>query len=98
MRETKITNPKKMVDEIVDIVVKLYNDAEIIHGDLSSFNILICDDKPVVIDVSQAVVRDHPLAMGLLNRDIENLIRDFKKLGINISINEIKSKIMDVKG
>lgn len=39
-----------------------------------------------------------PLALELLKRDIENLIRDFKKLGINISIDEIKSKIMDVKG
>jgi len=36
--------------------------------------------------------------LELLKRDIENLIRDFKKLCINISIDEIKSKIMDVKG
>ncbi len=87
-----------MVNDIVDIVAKLYNDAKIVHGDLSSFNILIREDNPVIIDVSQAVVRDHPLALELLKRDIENLIRDFKKLGINLSIDEIKSKIMDVKG
>ncbi|WJI09249.1 serine protein kinase RIO [Methanobacterium sp. CWC-01] len=98
MRETEVANPKKMVNDIVDIVAKLYNDAKIVHGDLSSFNILIREDNPVIIDVSQAVVRDHPLALELLKRDIENLIRDFKKLGINISIDEIKSKIMDVKG
>src|SRR5690606_37048561 len=98
MRETEVANPKKMVNDIVDIVAKLYNDAKIVHGDLSSFYILIREDNPVIIDVSQAVVRDHPLALELLKRDIENLIRDFKKLGINLSIDEIKSKIMDVKG
>ncbi|MDD1764119.1 MAG: serine protein kinase RIO, partial [Methanobacteriaceae archaeon] len=48
----------------------------------------------VIIDVSQAVVRDHPLALELLKRDLENLIRDFNKLGIDTSIDEIKSKIM----
>lgn len=95
MRETEIYNPKKVVNEIIDTVVKLYNDAEIVHGDLSSFNILIKDNKPVIIDVSQAVVKDHPLALELLKRDIDNLIRDFKKLGIDVSIDEIKSKIMD---
>jgi RIO kinase 1 len=96
MRETEVYNPKKLVNDIIDTVVKLYNDAKIVHGDLSSFNILIREDKPVIIDVSQAVVRDHPLALELLKRDIENLIRDFNKLGIDTSIDEIKSKIMDV--
>ncbi|MEG3224981.1 MAG: serine/threonine protein kinase [Methanobacteriales archaeon Met13] len=96
MRETEIDNPKKVVNEIIGTVVKLYNDAKIVHGDLSSFNILIKDNKPVIIDVSQAVVRDHPLALELLKRDIDNLIRDFKKIGIDVSIDEIKSKIMDV--
>jgi len=67
----------------------------LVHGDLSGFNILIKDDEPVIIDISQGVVVDHPIAEELLNRDIGNLSKDFKKLGIHISEDEIKSKIMD---
>jgi len=67
----------------------------LVHGDLSSFNILIKDDEPVIIDVSQSVVVDHPLAKDLLKRDIGNLHKDFKKLGLQISEDEITSIIMD---
>ncbi|HMK54140.1 MAG TPA: serine protein kinase RIO, partial [Methanobacteriaceae archaeon] len=95
MRQAQIDNPQEFVNEIIDSIAKLYNDAEIVHGDLSSFNILIKNNKPVIIDVSQAMVRDHPLALELLKRDIDNLIRDFKKIDVDVSIDEIKSKIMD---
>jgi RIO kinase 1 len=58
---------------------------------------LIKDDEPYIIDISQGMVVDHPISHELLNRDIDNLIRDFKKLGINITKEELKSKIMDLK-
>ena len=33
-------------------------------GDLSEYNILWHDEKPVIIDVSQSVEHSHPLATG----------------------------------
>jgi RIO kinase 1 len=54
------------------------------------------DGEPIIIDLSQGLVVDHPLARELLNRDIDNLIKDFKKMGIEISKDEIKRKIMDL--
>jgi RIO kinase 1 len=39
---------------------------------------------------------DHPISRELLNRDIDNLSRDFKKMGLQISKDQIKSKIMDL--
>jgi RIO kinase 1 len=54
------------------------------------------DDEPVIIDLSQGMVVDHPLSDELLNRDIENLIKDFKKMGIELSKDDIKRKIMDL--
>ncbi len=96
MRQSTISNPEDVIFKILDYVKKLYKDAELVHGDLSGFNILIKDDEPVIIDLSQSMVVDHPMARELLNRDINNLIKDFKKMGIEISKDEIKRKIMDL--
>lgn len=96
MRQTKISNPKYVADKILDYVRILYNDAKLVHGDLSGYNILIDDGEPVIIDISQGVTTDNPISRELLNRDINNLFIDFKKMGIEISKDEIKSKIMDV--
>lgn len=95
MKNATIHNPENVADELIEYVKILYSKAKLVHGDLSGFNILIKDDEPVIIDISQGVVVDHPIAEELLNRDIGNLSKDFKKLGIEISEDEIKSKIMD---
>jgi RIO kinase 1 len=96
MKNADISNPQKVMNEIIRYVKILYKDAKLVHGDLSGYNILIEDDEPIIIDISQGVVVDHPIAEELLNRDIFNLFKDFKKLGIEISEDEIKSKIMDL--
>lgn len=96
LKNAKISNPKKIADILINYIKILYNNAKLVHGDLSGFNVLIKDGEPVIIDISQGVVVDHPLAEELLNRDIGNLLKDFKKLGIIISEDEIKSKIMDL--
>lgn len=94
MRQSKISNPQEVLEKLIDYIKTLYNEAKLVHGDLSSFNILIKDDEPVIIDISQGIVVDHPLSGELLNRDMNNLIKDFKKLGIHINKDELKSKIM----
>jgi len=55
----------------------LYNEAELVHGDLSEFNILY-SEKPYLIDMGQSVTRDHPRAYQFLMRDIRNINRFFK--------------------
>lgn len=95
LKNVNISHPDEVMEKIVNYIKILYKDAKLVHGDLSSFNILMIDDEPVIIDISQGVVVDHPLSGELLNRDIVNLVRDFKKMGLQISVDEIKSKIMD---
>ncbi|KAF5088900.1 serine protein kinase RIO [Methanobacterium aggregans] len=97
MRLSEVSDPVKVSEKIIEYVKILYNDAKLVHGDLSGFNILIKDDEPVIIDISQGMVVDHPLSRELLNRDIDNLAKDFKKLGLKITKEEIKSRIMDSK-
>jgi RIO kinase 1 len=82
-----IKNPKELVNllnEILSFVKNLYQKAKLVHGDLSEFNILYHNQKPVVIDISQAVSIQHPKAEIYLVRDIKNIFNYFKKLGIEL--------------
>ena len=44
------------------------------HGDLSEYNILNVREKPQIIDVGQAVPKEHPMYEELLKRDMKNII------------------------
>ena len=48
----------------------------------SEYNILNNKEKPCFIDIGQGVLKDHPIANELLTKDIENILKWFKKLGI----------------
>ena len=68
--------------------------AELVHGDLSEFNVLMDDDgEPVVIDVAQGVLLKHPLAEELLERDVNNMARFFRKYGVSIDTGTVLGEI-----
>lgn len=77
LRNAEIGDPAKTYREIIKIIDILYNSAELVHADLSEFNILF-RDKPYLIDMGQSVTRDHPRALPFLMRDIRNINRFFK--------------------
>jgi RIO kinase 1 len=55
----------------------------VIHGDLSAFNLLVWQDRVRVIDLPQAVdPRTNPNAWDLLGRDIGNLCTWFARHGV----------------
>lgn len=59
----------------------LYEDAQLVHADLSEYNILWHNKQCWFIDVSQAVDRNHPKALEFLYRDCVNISAFFKKKG-----------------
>ncbi|MDI9619072.1 serine protein kinase RIO [Methanothermobacter sp.] len=93
MREVPPDDPERTLELIVEYMHRLYTGARLVHGDLSFFNILNHSGEPVIIDVSQAMVLDHPLAMELLERDIKNVVRDFKRLGVSVNEGDIRRRI-----
>ena len=65
-------------------VEKLYKKAKLVHGDLSEYNVMIWEGEPVIFDLSQAVPLEHPNAEQYLLRDLQNLHRFFKRLGVSV--------------
>ena len=82
-------NPDEFFNKLL-VQLKLFvNEAKLVHGDLSNYNILNFNEKPVIIDVAQSVVLDNPISKELLERDINTLIREYKKLGVKANFKEI---------
>ena len=97
LRETNLANPSEVFDQITQDLVKAYKRANLVHSDLSSFNIMIHQGVPWLFDVAQAVSRDHPRAGEFLDRDIKNLVNYFGKLGVHVSKSIIYNKLSDKK-
>ncbi|ORM39418.1 Serine/threonine-protein kinase rio1 [Babesia sp. Xinjiang] len=68
--------------QTVSIMRTLFQECKLIHGDLSSFNMLYSKGKLYVIDTSQALENDHPNAMPFLKRDCENVTRFFEAVAV----------------
>ena len=60
----------------------LWNRAKMVHADLSEFNVFKTPDGDVLFDMGSAVLSSHPQAMDFLKRDVSNMVRFFRKRGI----------------
>ncbi len=80
-RKPEIQDPHAVLVKILDTVRIAYTKAGIVHGDLSEYNVLVdpMNNKPYIIDWPQYVYKEHPQSEELLRRDIEYIIRFFRK-------------------
>lgn len=83
---------QKFYDATVQNMRKL-NKAGLVHADLSEYNILNHYEEPVLIDFSHSTLLKTPNADELLKRDIKNVCRYFRKLGLKVTEEAIKKKI-----
>ena len=79
IRLVELEDPAAVYTEVVDAMDRLYKEAKLVHGDLSEFNILFSGGHAFLIDMGQAVTRDHPRAIPFLLRDIRNVNRFFSQ-------------------
>ncbi|MCK5588436.1 MAG: serine/threonine protein kinase [Candidatus Lokiarchaeota archaeon] len=76
----EIEEPTAILTEIIEIVKTIFRSCEIIHADLSEFNILVTPElTPIIIDWPQWANNKHPNAEAMLKRDISNVLTFFKK-------------------
>ena len=93
LKDVVIQNPQKIFHEIMIFIERMYKN-QVVHADLSSFNILMYSQKPYIIDVGQAVLLDHPSSLEFLKRDIHNIMQHFKKYDIESNERDFLEKIM----
>jgi RIO kinase 1 len=84
MKEQPPSDPEKVYNLLLAYLERLYRRAELVHGDLSEYNVMMWKGKPVIFDVSQAVPTSHPMAGFLLRRDLENVNKFFSRLGVRV--------------
>ena len=91
-----------LYDQVMSSVQKLFQDARLVHGDLSEYNILIAPNSQVdhtsanigseddlqtaLIDFGQAVEVRHPKAKELLERDLTRVKEFFTKQGVKTTM------------
>ncbi len=80
--ETEIN--KRDYDLTIQLIVSLYKDAKLIHGDLSEFNIFKTKNGLILFDLGSAVDLNHPNAVEFLKRDINNISKFFAKRGLTV--------------
>lgn len=84
-------HPFKDLDEIVfyyqQMLIymrRMYQKCRLVHADLSEYNSIVHNDKLYIIDVSQSVEPEHPMALDFLRMDIKNVNDFFSRKKIHV--------------
>ena len=95
LKEQAPNEPELVYQILLNYIKLLYRKADLVHGDLSEYNIMMWKGKPVIFDVAQAVPTSHPMADFFLRRDLTNVNRFFKRLGVNVrEVEEVYKKVV----
>jgi RIO kinase 1 len=74
--------------------VELWLRNNIVHGDLSPFNVLVWNGQATAIDFPQAVdPRFNPNAEALLRHDVEQICRFFTRFGVEANADDIATTL-----
>ena len=84
LRDCVLEDPTETYDDVVSFIIDGWQEAHLVHWDLSEYNILMWDGQPIMIDVGQAMTTDNYNAKELLERDIRNVNAFFRKRGADV--------------
>ncbi|GAB6135175.1 serine protein kinase RIO [Thermococcus prieurii] len=88
-RELERSDFEELYDYLIGVIERLWKRGDMVHGDLSEYNVLLWDG-PVVIDWSQATVRRNRMSVELLKRDLRNVTNYFARKGVDVEDYEVK--------
>ena len=87
LKDVVLENPEKTMNEILENARKAYGKG-LVHADLNEYNIVIKKEIPYLIDWGQGVLKTHPRAEEFLLKDVGNIVKYFKKLGVERNLEE----------
>ncbi|MDP2717845.1 MAG: RIO1 family regulatory kinase/ATPase, partial [Candidatus Micrarchaeota archaeon] len=92
LEQAQLDDAQSVFNSVVNGARLTYQDAKLVHADLSGFNIL-ATTPPVIIDWGQAVHRRHPRSEEFLDRDARNVCQFFQRRGVDCSADGILARI-----
>ena len=102
-RYAEAKDPLSMLEKILITLREAYEKVGIVHGDLSEYNILVKieNEEPYIIDWPQYVYRDDPVHERYLRRDIEYIIKFFKRkyrvdIDVSKALSFVKGEINEI--
>ena len=96
LRDVQIVDPAAVYEELLEFLAVTWQKANMVHGDFSPYNIMWHGDRPVVIDVGQAVVQSHPKSQEFLVRDVTRLVEWANKNGVEIELAEAMFDVLEM--
>lgn len=97
---TPVPDAQRIYEEVAADYVKAYNKADLVHADLSEYNVMLegTDQDPTawrprMIDVGQAVLKSHPRSKEFLERDVKNLTSFFRRQGATTDPQDVIAKL-----
>ena len=96
LRDVKVIDPAAVYEELLEFLAVTWQKANMVHGDFSPYNIMWHGDRPVVIDVGQAVVQSHPKSQEFLVRDVTRLVEWANKNGLEIELAEAMYDVLEM--
>ena len=95
LKDQAPSDPEKVYEILLTYLKRLYRKADLVHGDLSEYNIMMWKGKPVIFDIAQAVPTSHPMAEFFLRRDLANVNKFFSRLGVRVlSVDEAYKRVV----
>ncbi|KAK9837363.1 hypothetical protein WJX84_003236 [Apatococcus fuscideae] len=98
LKDAKMSKARtdRAYQEMVRIIRQMYQEAHLVHADLSEWNVLFHEDELYIIDVGQAVDLDHPHCLEFLREDALHINQFFQKLGVaTLTIREVFDYAVD---
>lgn len=89
LKDASPHDPQAFYEDLKKMITKLLH-AGLVHADLSPFNILNYDERPVLIDFSQSTPLDNPRAKEYYDKDVRNVLAFFSKRGVDCSVDEFE--------
>jgi len=89
-----LEEPQQVLEEILQNVAGAYR-LGVVHADLSEFNVMVDEAQCWLIDWPQWIETTHPNAREILRRDVENVLRYFRrKYGIEYPLDEAVARVI----
>ena len=95
LKDVEVDDPKGVFEDLLEIAAVIWQTCDLVHADLSEYNILWHDGRPWVIDAGQAVTTRHPSAKEFLVRDITRITEWALRRGLEATVAESLVRVLD---